>query len=106
MKTQKLNFTNLKNSKVVSNIFKSVLGLSLIATFTSCMSDSDIEDTKPQPDGVALNNMFQDNRINGLEECCNRWYNYRIGRYKCNFSTKFFWNKRSTCYWKRCYTIN
>jgi len=68
MKTQKLNFTNLKNSKVVSNIFKSVLGLSLIATFTSCMSDSDIEDTKPQPDGVALNNMFQDNRINGLEE--------------------------------------
>jgi len=68
MKTQKQNFTNLKNSKVVSNIFKSVLGLSLIATFTSCISDSDIEDTKPQPDGVALNNMFQNNRIDGVEE--------------------------------------
>ncbi|MEX1384112.1 hypothetical protein [Lutibacter sp.] len=68
MKTQKQNFTNLKNSKVVSNIFKSVLGLSLIATFASCISDPDIEDTKPQPDGIALNNRFLDNRENALEE--------------------------------------
>ena len=41
MKTQKQNFTNLKNSKVVSNILKGVLGLSSIATFTSCIPDHD-----------------------------------------------------------------
>ena len=68
MKTQKLNFTNLKNSKVVSTILKSVLSLLLIATFTSCISDSDIEDINPQPDGIALNNRFQDNRANAVEE--------------------------------------
>ena len=68
MKTQKLNFTNLKNSKVVSTILKSVLSLSLIATFTSCISDPDIEDIEPQPDGIALNNRFLDNRVNALEE--------------------------------------
>jgi hypothetical protein len=68
MNTKKQNFTNLKNSKVVSSIFKSVLGLSLIATFTSCISDPDIEDIKPQPDGIALNNRFLDNRANALEE--------------------------------------
>jgi hypothetical protein len=68
MNTQKQNFTNLKNSKVVSNIFKSLLGLSLIATFTSCISDPDIIDIEPQADGIALNQRFQDNRINALEE--------------------------------------
>ena len=67
MKTQK-HFTNLNNSKVVSNILKSVLGLSLIATFTSCIPDSEIDVIEPQPDGIALNNRFQENRVDGLEE--------------------------------------
>ncbi|WP_111706871.1 hypothetical protein [Lutibacter citreus] len=68
MKTQNLNITNLKNSRVVRNIFKSVLGLSLIATVASCVEDPDIEDTKPQADGIALNDRFQNNRIDALEE--------------------------------------
>ncbi len=70
MKTQKLNITSLKNSKVVSSILKGVLSLSLIATFTSCISDPDIEDeiTEPQPDGIALSDRFLDNRVNDLEE--------------------------------------
>ncbi len=70
MKTQKLNITSLKNSKVVRSILKGVLSLSLIATFTSCISDPDIEEeiTHPQPDGIALNERFQDNRTNAVEE--------------------------------------
>ena len=68
MKTQKLNFTNLKNSKVVSNIFKSVLGLSLIATLASCVEGGDMDVEAPQPDGIALNDRFQNNRIDALQE--------------------------------------
>ena len=68
MKTQKLNFTNLKNSKVVNNIFKSVLGLSLIATLASCVEGGDMDVEAPQPDGIALNDRFQNNRIDALQE--------------------------------------
>jgi len=68
MKTQKLNFTNLKNGKVVNNIFKSVLGLSLIATFASCVEGGDMDVETPQPDGIALNDRFQNNRIDALQE--------------------------------------
>ncbi|WP_298365273.1 hypothetical protein [uncultured Lutibacter sp.] len=68
MKTQNLKFTNLKNSKVVKNIFKSVLGLSLIASLGSCIDDPVIVDQQPLPDGIALNDRFLNNRINALEE--------------------------------------
>jgi len=69
MKTQTQNFTNLYNSKVVSRILKNVVGLSIVAIFASCVPDGgDFEPLKPQPDGIALNNRFLDNRINGLEE--------------------------------------
>ncbi|WP_111706870.1 hypothetical protein [Lutibacter citreus] len=68
MKTQNLNITNLKNSRVVRNILKSVLGLSIIASFGSCVEDPDIEITKPQADGIALNDRFENNRANAIEE--------------------------------------
>ncbi|REE80859.1 hypothetical protein BX611_2517 [Lutibacter oceani] len=70
MKTQTQNFTNLKNSKVVNRIFKNVVGLSIVAIFASCVpeGDNDLEVLEPQPDGIALNNRFQENRIDALQE--------------------------------------
>jgi hypothetical protein len=68
--TQTQNFTNLKNSKVVSRIFKNVLGLSIVAIFASCVpdGDNDLELLKAQPDGIALNNRFENNREDAMEE--------------------------------------
>jgi len=69
MKTQKLNFANLNNSKVVNNILKGVLGIFAVATFVSCVEDGEgLEQNEAQPDGIALNDRFQDNRINALQE--------------------------------------
>ena len=68
MKTQKLNFTNLKNSKVVNNILKGVVGIFAVATFVSCVEDGEgLEQEVAQPDGVALNERFQDNRDDALQ---------------------------------------
>tara|TARA_R110001583_G_scaffold52804_1_gene163535 strand:+ start:3642 stop:4670 length:1029 start_codon:yes stop_codon:yes gene_type:complete len=70
MKTQTQNFTNLKNSKEVNSIFKNVVGLSIVALFASCVpgGDNDIDLLKAQPDGIALNNRFENNRENAMEE--------------------------------------
>jgi hypothetical protein len=70
MKTQTQNFTNLKNSKVVNRILRNVLGLSIVAIFASCVpdGDNDLEPLEAQPDGIALNNRFQDNRKDALQE--------------------------------------
>jgi hypothetical protein len=69
MKTQTQNVTNLKNSKVVSRIFKNVVGLSIVALFASCVpgGDNDMELLQAQPDGVALNNRFENNREDAME---------------------------------------
>jgi len=67
MKTQKQNFKNLKNSKVLNSILKNVIGLSILVLFASCI-DNDTEVLKPQPDGVALENRFENNRVNALQE--------------------------------------
>ncbi len=70
MKTQTQNFTNLKNSKVVNRIFKNVIGLSIVAFFASCVpgGDNDLEILEEQPDGIALNNRFENNREDAMEE--------------------------------------
>ncbi|SNR66716.1 hypothetical protein [Lutibacter flavus] len=69
MKAQTQKFTNLKNSKVVNRILKNVLGLSIIAIFSSCVPDGgDIEIYEPQPNGTALNNRFENNRADAIEE--------------------------------------
>ena len=67
MKTQKLNFTNLKNSKVVNRILKNVLGVMVLASLASCINDKD-EVLVPQPDGVALAARFEDNRADATQE--------------------------------------
>jgi len=67
MKIQKQNFTNLKNSKVVNRIFKNALGIMVLASLASCIKDND-EVLEPQPDGVALEARFNDNRENAVEE--------------------------------------
>ncbi|WP_298365275.1 hypothetical protein [uncultured Lutibacter sp.] len=69
MKTQRQKFTNLKNSKVVKNIFKSVLGLLLMTIIVSCIDDPITEPyQQPQPNGLALAELFENNRINAVEE--------------------------------------
>jgi len=67
MKTQKQNFTNLNNSKVVSRILKNVVGLSILVLFASCIKDND-EVVEPQPDGEALATRFEDNRADAVQE--------------------------------------
>jgi len=67
MKTQKQNFTNLKNSKVVNRIFKNALGIMVFASLASCIENND-EVLTPQPDGIALNQRFNDNRTNAEQE--------------------------------------
>ncbi len=67
MKTQKLNFTNLNNRKVVNRILKNVAVLSILVLFASCVDEND-EVLEPQPDGEALNQRFEDNRMAALEE--------------------------------------
>jgi len=66
MKTQKQNFTNLKNSKVVNRIFKSGLALLVLVSLTSCLKDD--EPNNPQPDGEALAARFLDNRLDAVQE--------------------------------------
>lgn len=68
MKTQKLNFTKFNNSKVVNRILKNVLGLALIAMTTNCIPDSDGQVYEPQADGQALNERFEQNRENAIQE--------------------------------------
>lgn len=68
MKTQNLNITNLNKSRVVKNILKSVLGISIIASFASCVEDPDIEDANSQADGIALAERFENNRENAIQE--------------------------------------
>ncbi len=67
MKTQKQNFTNFKKGKVVNRIFKNALGIMVIASLASCINNKD-EDLVPQPDGIALNQRFNDNRTNAEQE--------------------------------------
>ncbi|MFK5957587.1 MAG: hypothetical protein QM495_01825 [Lutibacter sp.] len=67
MNTQKQNFTNLNNSKVVSRIFKNVMVLSILVFFSSCIDNKD-EVLEPQPDGAALVARFEDNRADALQE--------------------------------------
>jgi len=67
MKIQKQNFTNLNNSKVVNSILKNVVVVvSILVLFASCINDNDV--LEPQPDGIALNQRFIDNRMEALEE--------------------------------------
>ncbi|PCH53469.1 MAG: hypothetical protein COC22_02655 [Flavobacteriaceae bacterium] len=67
MKTQTQNFTNLKKSKVVNRIFKNALWIMVLASFASCIKNDD-EVLAPQPDGIALNQRFNDNRTNAVQE--------------------------------------
>ena len=67
MKTQKQNFTNFYSSKVMSRILKNVVGLSILALFASCINDKE-EDFVPQPDGAALDQRFNDNRVDAQQE--------------------------------------
>jgi len=67
MKTQKQNFTNFNSSKVMSSILKNVVGLSILVLFASCINDKE-EDLVPQPDGAALNQLFNDNRVDAQQE--------------------------------------
>jgi hypothetical protein len=67
MKTQKQNFTNLNNSKVVNRIFKNVLGIMVLASLASCIDDNN-EVAQSQPDGEALAARFLDNRVDALQE--------------------------------------
>ena len=67
MKTQKQNFTNFNKSKVMSSILKNVVGLSILVLFASCTNDKE-EYLVPQPDGVALNQLFNDNRVDAQQE--------------------------------------
>lgn len=68
MKTQTQNFTNLNSSIVVNKILKNVIGLSIVVFFGSCMPDNEVEPYQPQPNGIALNNRFENNRIDDVEE--------------------------------------
>jgi hypothetical protein len=65
MKKQKQNFTNFNKRKVVSSILKNVVGISLLVFVASCNPK---EDTQPQPDGAALNQRFDDNKANAVQE--------------------------------------
>jgi len=67
MKTQKQNFINFYSSKVMSSILKNVVGLSILVLFASCIKDKE-GDLVPQPDGVALNQRFNDNRVDAQQE--------------------------------------
>ena len=67
MKTLNQNFAILNNSKVVSRILKNVTGLFVLVLFASCI-DNDSEVLKPQPDGIALENRFEENRENAVQE--------------------------------------
>jgi hypothetical protein len=65
MKTTKLNFVNLKYSKIVKNI-KNLAGASLLLALalTSC---KDPEEVEPQADGAALTERFENNRDNATQ---------------------------------------
>lgn len=65
MKNQKQNFTIFNKRKVVSSILKNVVGISLLVFVTSCNPKVD---TQPQPDGAALNQRFNDNKANAVQE--------------------------------------
>ena len=67
MKTLNQNFAILNNSKVVNRILKNVTGLFVLVLFASCI-DNDSEVLKPQPDGIALENRFEENRENAVQE--------------------------------------
>ncbi|MCF6180514.1 hypothetical protein [Lutibacter sp.] len=66
MKNKKQNFTNFNKRKVVSSILKNVVGISLLVFVTSCNPKEDIQ--PPLPDGAALNQRFDDNRANAVQE--------------------------------------
>ena len=51
----------------MSSILKNVVGLSILVLFASCIKDKE-EDLVPQPDGVALNQLFNDNREDAQQE--------------------------------------
>lgn len=65
MKNKKQNFTSFNKRKVVSSILKNVVGISLLVFVASCNPKEDIQ---PQPDGAALNQRFDDNRANAVQE--------------------------------------
>jgi len=67
MKTQKQNFTNLNNSKVVSRILKNVVALLTLVLFASCIDNND-EVLEPQPDGEALAARFENNKTAAIQE--------------------------------------
>lgn len=69
MKTQTQKITGLKNSKAVRSILKSAMGLSILAIFASCINNNDeFVDPQPQPDGVALEARFNENRTDAIQE--------------------------------------
>jgi hypothetical protein len=67
MKTTSKNFANLNNSKVVNTVLKNVIGLSIALLFASCMPDTEVEPYQPQPNGIALNNRFENNRLDAVQ---------------------------------------
>ncbi|MDV7186805.1 hypothetical protein R3X25_05875 [Lutibacter sp. TH_r2] len=67
MKTKKLNIANLNNSRVAKNILKGILTIALTVSAVSC-DETDEPNFDPQPDGIALNERFLDNRNNELQE--------------------------------------
>ncbi len=68
MKTQTNKFANLNNSKVVRNILKGTIGLSIALLFSNCAPDNDYVPYEPKPDGQALAERFENNRKDAVQE--------------------------------------
>jgi len=69
MKTLKLNITQTNYSTLVLNTTKLLfLFFALTLLFTSCKSDDQEEVKEDNPDGIALNERFKDNRKDAVQE--------------------------------------
>jgi len=66
MKTQNTNFTQSNNSRLV-NLF-TAFALLIFLSLTSCKSDENNQEDNQQPDGVALNGRFNENRQDATQE--------------------------------------
>lgn len=68
MKLQNLEITNLNNSKVVKNLAKVLLGVFILSATVHCTPDNGYTPTGSQPDGEALRERFENNRLESIQE--------------------------------------
>lgn len=69
MKTQKLNVTQPNKSRFVTTLKGVILIITIsLLSLTSCKSDENNQENIQQPDGVALNNRFKENRQDAIQE--------------------------------------